>query len=140
VRLFPLSLVLLIACASGVSPTPSTEVASAAAGAAASPVRDVEVAALKADLDRGAAPVLVDVRTPEEFGAGHVSEARNIPMDALEARIGELGAPGTEVYVICQSGGRSAAASRTLAARGYRAVNVLGGTAAWRAAGYPVAP
>ena len=60
------------------------------------------------------------MRTPEEFAGGHVPAARNVPIDALDARVAELGTG--EVYVICQSGGRSARASATLATKGLRAV------------------
>jgi rhodanese-related sulfurtransferase len=67
-----------------------------------------------------------------------VPGARNIPMDQLDARLAELGAAGAELYVICEAGGRSATASASLASKGYRPINVLGGTSAWRGAGYPV--
>lgn len=96
----------------------------------------MDVATLKADLDRGAVPLLIDVRTPEEFAGGHVPAARNVPIDDLDTRVAELGTG--EVYVICQSGGRSARASAALAAKGLHPVNVTGGTGAWKAAGYPV--
>ena len=80
--------------------------------------------------------LLVDVRTPAEYAGGHVPGARNVPLDELEGRIAELGSGESEVYVICQSGGRSARASATLAQRGLRPVNIAGGTGAWSAAGY----
>jgi len=150
--LVTLALFALGACAAGpTNPAPvalpapaahpapaAAPVAAAAAAAPSAPaaVRDIDVAALKAALER---PVLlVDVRTPAEFASGHVPGAKNVPIDELDARLGELGAPGDPVYVICQSGGRSARASASLAEKGYPAVNVTGGTGAWRAAGYPV--
>lgn len=105
---------------------------------AAATVRDIDIATLKADLDRSAVPLLVDVRTPSEFAAGHVPGARNIPLDEIESRLAELGDAQRDVYVICQSGGRSARASVALAARGLRPVNVTGGTGAWVSAGLPV--
>lgn len=83
--------------------------------------------------------MVVDVRTPEEYAGGHVPGAVNLPLDALGARMDELGAHRDgEVYLICQSGRRSARAAELLSAAGYTAVNVEGGTAAWRAAGHPV--
>lgn len=148
--LVTLALFALGACAAGptnpapvalpapAAPPASPPVAAEAAAAPSAPVavRDIDVAALKAALER---PVLlVDVRTPAEFAGGHVPGAKNVPIDELDARLGELGAPGDPVYVICQSGGRSARASASLAEKGYPAVNVTGGTGAWRAAGYPV--
>jgi rhodanese-related sulfurtransferase len=94
------------------------------------------VADLQAAL-AGGAP-LIDVRTPGEFASGHVPGAKNIPLDELPARMGELGDPAAEVFVICEVGGRSAQAASSLAAAGRRAVNVKGGTRAWKAAGLPV--
>lgn len=151
--LVTLALLALGACAAGPSnpapvalpapaapPASSPAAAPAVAGATPGPVavRDVDVAALKAALEQPAPPLLVDVRTPSEFAGGHVPGAKNVPIDELDARLGELGAPGAPVYVICQSGGRSARASASLAEKGYPAVNVTGGTGAWRAAGYAV--
>jgi rhodanese-related sulfurtransferase len=116
------------------APAPAAQPAPAAGS-----VRNVDVAMLKADLDRGAVPLLIDVRSPEEFAAGHVASAKNIPLGEVEARLAEFGAADKEVYVICQAGGRSAKASATLASKGYHPVNVEGGTGAWMSAGYPVA-
>lgn len=113
--------------------TPSTEAPVALA------VRNVSVQALKADQDAAKVPVLWDVRSPEEFASGHVPGAKNVPLDQVGSRMGELAAyKEGEVYLICQAGGRSARAAQTLASAGYHAVNVEGGTGAWIAAGLPV--
>lgn len=143
-----LLLPLLLAC-QGAAPTapgapPAATAPAATAPAATAPattapaVRDVDVATLKADLDAGAVPLLIDVRTPEEYAGGHVPGAKNVPLDTLESQLAALGPPDREVYVVCQSGRRSAQASATLAAKGLRPVNVKGGTSAWKAAGYTV--
>lgn len=105
---------------------------------AGDPVREVPVSVLKADLDAKTVPLLIDVRTPEEFAAGHVPGAKNIPLDQVPNRLAEFGSKDAEVYVICQSGGRSARAAATLQSHGFKPVNVSGGTGAWRAAGHPV--
>lgn len=104
--------------------------------ATADDVRTVDVATLKTDLDRGSVPLLVDVRTSGEYERGHVPGAKNVPLDELEARLPELGSKEREVYVVCQSGKRSARASHTLAEAGFHPVDVAGGTSAWEAAGY----
>lgn len=132
-KLFLLLLLPLGACAESTAQAPV-----AVASAAPASVREVDVSTLKAELDRGAVPLLVDVRTAGEFAAGRVPGARSIPLDQLDARLAELGPTDREVYVVCQSGGRSARAASVLAAKGYRSVNVRGGTGAWLAAGYPV--
>lgn len=81
-------------------------------------------------------PMLVDVREPDEFAAGHAVGAVNIPLGQVESRLSELPADGT-VHVICQSGARSARATAMLTGHGVDAVNVLGGTTAWIRSGLP---
>lgn len=99
---------------------------------------NVDVAELKRLLDADKIPV-VDVRTASEFAGGHVPGAINIPLDVIEARADELKAfQDKPLYVICQSGRRSVSASLILADKGYKPVNILGGTSAWRSAGFPV--
>lgn len=79
---------------------------------------------------------LVDVREADEFAAGHVPGAVNLPMSGLGTRLDEL--PEGPFAVICQVGVRSGRVVEALEARGYDAVNVDGGTGAWIAAGYDI--
>src|SRR3990172_6990304 len=72
------------------------------------------------------------VRSPEEFAAGHVDGAVNIPLDALAARAPELPRDALVVTVCAKGGGRSEQAADQLRARGFTAVRFLrGGTEAW---------
>lgn len=81
--------------------------------------------------------VVVDVREPDEYEAGHVPGARLIPLGELVDRVDEL--PRTErLHLICASGNRSLLAARWLISSGYDAVSVAGGTLAWMQAGLPV--
>ncbi|HKI61148.1 MAG TPA: rhodanese-like domain-containing protein [Mariprofundaceae bacterium] len=82
---------------------------------------------------------IIDVRTPEEYIAGHVPSARLLPLSTIMARGHEVPKEG-KVYVICQAGGRSAQAAGYLAQQfGHdNLINVAGGTMAWTSAGYPV--
>jgi rhodanese-related sulfurtransferase len=96
----------------------------------------VDVAGLKTRIDSGET-YLIDVRSPGEYAAGHVAQARLVPLDQLAARLGEL-PKDREIFVICQSGGRSLRATETLAGAGLKGVNVAGGTGGWIAAGFPV--
>lgn len=73
--------------------------------------------------------VLLDVRTSDEFSAGHLDGAVNIPIDDLEARLGEL-PRDRDVVVYCRSGRRSAHAATLLGAAGF-AVHDLGPMTAW---------
>jgi rhodanese-related sulfurtransferase len=90
-------------------------------------------------LNRGKTTVL-DVRNADEFAAGHLRDAKNIPLADLANRIGELDkSKNRTVVVVCQSGTRSEKAARQLAAAGFGDVWSLdGGVAAWQAAGLPV--
>lgn len=82
----------------------------------------------------GDPPLVLDVRSPEEFASGHVPGAVNIPHAELGERLAEL--PGDrhgEVVVYCERGGRAARAEDLLHEAGYTAVRHLeGDMAAWR--------
>lgn len=67
--------------------------------------------------------LILDVRTPVEFAAGHVRGARNVPVDQLGVRLAELGDPGP-VVVYCATGARSARATSVLKAAGFDVVDV----------------
>lgn len=79
-------------------------------------------------------PIVVDVRTPEEFKSGAYPDAINIPLDQLMQRYEELGNNGArEITVYCLSGARSAYAQRTLMQIGYENVKNGGGLASMMA-------
>ena len=76
-------------------------------------------------------PFLLDVRTPQEYSAGHVSQAVNIPVDELRSRLREL--PREQaIAVYCQVGQRGYLATRILRQAGLDAVNVGGGYRTYR--------
>jgi len=81
---------------------------------------------------------LLDVRRPAEYRAGHVPSAVSAPLDGLGG-LASAFSDRRPTAVICAGGYRSSAAASMLAARGFSTLfNVVGGTAAWQAAGYPV--
>ncbi len=90
------------------------------------------------DAARAAGAPVIDVRQPDEYDAAHVPGARLIPLGEVAARVREVPAEGT-VYVICQSGSRSARATDFLRRQGIDAKNVAGGTKAWLESGRTVA-
>lgn len=98
-------------------------------------VPEVDAAEGKARVDAGA--LLLDVREPNEWEAGHAPGATFIPLGSVPDRVGDLPA-GQTVVVICRSGGRSARATEFLRARGVDAVNLAGGMRAWAAEGFTV--
>ena len=99
----------------------------------------IEPSELARRISSGNAPLILDVRTPEEFAAGHLPGARNVPHDALAGRLGELGiAPADEIVVHCHSGRRAAAAEDVLRDAGYTNVRDLAGHwQGWTEAGLP---
>ena len=78
------------------------------------------------NLPRDGSVTLLDTRTVGEYGRGHIQGFKNIPVDDLRERIGEI-EPGKPVYVICQSGLRSYIATRILEGYGFEAYNFAGG-------------
>jgi rhodanese-related sulfurtransferase len=98
-------------------------------------VPTVDAAELPAELPEHA--VVLDVREPREWEAGHAPGALHIPLGELAGRLGELPADAP-VYAVCRGGGRSSRATAFLNANGWDAVNVGGGMAGWAAAGRPL--
>ena len=74
--------------------------------------------------------VLLDVRTPGEFSAGHIDGAVNIPVQELGSRLNELDV-ASPVVVYCRSGQRSSFAAGTLKNAGFASVSDLGPMSAW---------
>ncbi len=83
---------------------------------------------------------LLDVRTPDEFAAGHIRGAVNINIfdhnfiSEIEKELDK----SRPVAVYCRSGKRSADAATKLAAKGYKVTNLEGGIIAWADAGLPI--
>jgi rhodanese-related sulfurtransferase len=103
--------------------------------AAATPVW-VEPTELRRWLAGEGAPVIVDVRGPDEFSGplGHIDGARNIPLAELPASMPELAAEGRPLVMVCLTDKRSSQAAADLAAAGLRHIAVLrGGMKSWRA-------
>lgn len=80
---------------------------------------------------------VVDVRHPEEWEAGRIEGARNIPADDLPDRVEELDR-GRPVVTVCRAGARSDEAAELLRTRGFDAESLDGGLLAWKWAGLAV--
>lgn len=120
----------LSACNSAVPPASD-------AAAKAGTVATISPADLGALIARGGA-ILVDVRTPEEFAAGHLPGAVNLPVESFDPAALPR-AEGKETILYCRSDRRSGiAAEKTVAAVGGTIRHLDGGILAWEAAGQPV--
>lgn len=86
---------------------------------------------LQAKISGGEKLVIVDLREPELYRAGHIPGARNIPFEQFEERWSEL-APGDEIVLVCHMGPMGDVSGSLLAQRGYARVwNLARGMAGW---------
>lgn len=97
-----------------------------------SKIPEISVHELKKLLDGGQAPVLLDVRTPQEHQQGNIG-GKHVPLNELPARISELQAlKDREIVVYCRSGSRSGQAVQFLRNHGFEHVqNLHGGMSQW---------
>jgi rhodanese-related sulfurtransferase len=96
---------------------------------------DIPTATVSEAYARPDGAVLLDVREPDEWDAGHAAGAVHVPMRQLTPDTLPAGRP---VYCICRSGNRSGQVVQLLTAAGIDARNVDGGMLAWVDAGLPV--
>ncbi len=84
--------------------------------------------------------VVVDVSETEEFAAGHIGGARNVPLNQLEARLPEtVRNKALPVLLVCPTGARAGRALAIAKKLGYEKAQVLaGGLKAWKEANLPV--
>ncbi len=71
---------------------------------------------------------LIDIREPYEFNNGHLPNAKNIPMENIVNYPEKYLTKDKEYYIICQSGVRSSRTCNFLDRKGYKIINVSGGT------------
>ena len=101
----------------------------------------IEPAALATRLEQDDAPLILDVRGPDEFTGplGHIREATNVPLIELSAHLHDLVREKRTVVVVCKTDRRSSMAAQKLQDAGLSDVAVLrGGMERWRALGLPV--
>lgn len=125
-RLAVLATLLVAACSKSEStpPAPTPQAAPAASTAPAGK----DPAAARTLIASGA--IVYDVRTPDEFGQGHLDQAQNLPLDQLSGRLAEVAERtgndhGKPIVVYCAAGARAAKAKRLLEQAGY--TNVVNG-------------
>jgi rhodanese-related sulfurtransferase len=100
--------------------------------------RPVQTADLRQQMATGAVPLIIDVRTPDEFWTGYIPGSCNVPLELLrDDRI--LPYLDEPIVLVCQSGRLAVTAEASLATTGAPEARVLdGGITAWRESGAPV--
>jgi rhodanese-related sulfurtransferase len=103
-------------------------------------VRETTVDEVKARLDRGEKPTIIDVREESEYARDHVPGAVHMGKGVLERDIeAKIPDPATELILYCGGGFRSALAADALQKMGYtNVISMDGGMRDWRAKGYPL--
>ena len=121
------------------SPAPAPEASSMPAAASVPPVRQAPLAPVDAlaVIEGASPPQVLDVRSADEFAAGHVPGAVLIPHDELAARLAELD-KARPVLVYCRSGRRSTIAEDLLAAEGFQVRQIDGSWLRWQEEKLPV--
>jgi len=107
---------------------------------AKSKISEVTVEDVKNEIESGKSFIFLDVRTAEEFNAGHLPNSVNIPRGVLEFIIGKkYPEKETNIVLYCRTDPRAALCTKALNDMGYiNARNLKGGFKAWGEAGYPI--
>ena len=101
------------------------------------PVPSLNAHKLNEKLKSGKRPLVIDVRQPEEYQAGHIAGAKLIPLGTISQHLKEL-PKDKEIVCVCASGSRSRSAAKQLIKAGYTVLDMSGGMMNWQRAGFPV--
>jgi rhodanese-related sulfurtransferase len=103
-------------------------------------IKKVSATEVKAAIDKKEKAIILDVRDPNEYSAGHLPGAINVSRGTLEFNVWDkVPDKNAKVYVYCKTAGRSALATKTLNDLGYKnAVLMDAAFEDWIKAGYPV--
>ena len=94
-------------------------------------VQEMSVEDLKAKLDKGETPIIIDVREPWEYEIVHLPDVKLIPMNTIPAHLGEFD-KDAEIVVQCHHGSRSWNVAAYMMGQGFTNVkNLTGGIHAW---------
>lgn len=122
------------------TPSPTAAVSAAAASVAEPMVKHVDAKGAAVLLSENKEVVVLDVRTPEEYAAGHISGARNIDFRGASFADNLGGLDKSKTYMVhCASGRRSTESLAVFQKLGFKAiVHMDGGFNGWVAAELPV--
>ncbi len=138
-----LALILVVALLAATSPVRAADLQASLQTFLSDLPGDFETVAgktLAAKQQSGETVFVLDVREPDEFKAGHIEGAVNIPIRVLATSLDKIPADkAMPIAVVCKSGIRGAYGTMTLKMLGYTNVkDVVGGMLAWEKDGYPV--
>lgn len=94
-------------------------------------IRQPDINSGVASFHKSEGALLLDVRTTQEYQAGHIPGSINLPLQELDNAEEIIENEDTPIYVYCRSGSRSRQAAAILGAMGYSDVTNIGGIAAW---------
>lgn len=101
------------------------------------PLPSLNAGELNEKLKNGKRPLVIDVRQPNEYSAGHIAGSKLIPLGELGKRLNEL-PKDREIICVCASGNRSRSATKMLVSAGYNAFDMKGGMFMWQRAQLPI--
>jgi len=93
-------------------------------------VKEITPEEVLAKIEKGEKLQIIDVREVEEWEAGHIKQAKLIPLGFLPHRMDELD-KDTPIVMVCRSGARSHTATQYVTEQGFDAANMVGGMLAW---------
>ena len=130
-RLFLLTLVVMVALLGSACGGESAS----GRGQAKGEVQKMSAAEAQKLMESESGYLIVDVRTPQEYAAGHVQKAINIPNETISTTPpAALSDKGQRIFLYCRSGRRSQDAAQKLAAMGYTNLVDFGAITDWRGA------
>lgn len=95
-------------------------------------LQSVDATTLREKMNERGGLKIVDVREPEEFAAGHIPGALNLPLGRIRYTAKQALTPEDEIVLVCRSGRRSVQAARLLRKMGYKKLyNLAGGMLMW---------
>ena len=130
-------LVATASIADQAGPMPSQPASAPAAASASLPLISPQ-ALFERQAKKDQSLFVLDVRSPEEFAAGHVPGAVNVPYDQVASRLAEI-PTDKDVVIYCRSGRHTGLAAEVLEANGYTKLEHLqGDMQAWLQDGRPI--
>lgn len=104
------------------------------------PIKEIDVATMKADYLNKDNVEILDIRTPAEVSHGVIPNAKTLPMHLIPLKMDYFtGASDKDIIIYCRTGSRSAQACMFLNQQGVNNVfNLRGGIVSWASSGQPI--